>query len=114
MYFVATGGSVPLIGQLLDFFARHLVFGVLLGSALWFFGGYWDFKQGVKHGKEREGFFWAGVGIFIAAAYSVAALFARLWLDSLLAAAGAGLQAWHWKHWRHWVNRSSANVEKVR
>ena len=113
IYFLISFWSSPLLVRLTDFLGGHLVLGVLLASAGWFFGGYWDFQQGLKHHKEKEGFFWAGVGIFILAAYSVGALFSRMWLDSFLAVAGISLETWHWKHWRQWAKPPSAGADKI-
>jgi len=71
---------------------------VLFGSAVWFFGGYWDFKDSLKEGKKPKGFLAAGVGVFILVAYSIAELVSRKWLGLVLTAAGAGFEIWHLKH----------------
>jgi hypothetical protein len=89
--------TVPaLLGRVWDSVVRHQALIALLVSAAWFFAGYADYKKG----DQRGAFFWAGIGVFIVAGYSVGALLSRLWLDSALAAAGAALEIWHMTTWR--------------
>jgi hypothetical protein len=87
---------------------------VLVGSAVWFFGGYWDHKDSLKEKKKKRevpsgvfmeifpkippGVLPACVGVFILVAYSMSQIFSRNWIGVLLPSAGVVFEIWHLTH----------------
>ncbi len=93
--YLESGFTILLRGGIGELFASYPAVGILLASGGFFYGGY----QSLKERRTRVAFQWQLIAAFMSLAFSIGALFSKMWFSGLFAVVLFGVEVWLMKRW---------------